>query len=398
MYKVIIPLALALVIIIYALLVILGGIRVWIGRAKQADQSGIIAKLKRNALVMSCACAVLFLFVYLAHAFAYTPALTDANGQEAEGGVAELCKITINGREEWITIRGYDQSAPILLFLAGGPGGSQLAATRMKLHELEKDFVVVNWDQPGSGKSSRCMKRSAITVDTYIDDGVALTEYLRDRFGKKPIYLVGESWGSALCVFLAAEKPEYYAGIIGTGVMVDFEETEKIDYEKALELARARNDVNTVDKLVKQGPPLYYSGNIALQTTAYLNYLGGEMARNPETTAHPFNTLEEMTASEYGALDTFNYLLGFMNTFNVVYPQLYDVDLRSAYAELEVPIYFFLVRHDLNAPVSLAEDYFHKLAAPEKELLWFEHSGHTPWTYETDLFIQETKRVFLRRQ
>lgn len=119
---------------------------------------------------------------------------------------------------------------PILLFLAGGPGGTQMAATRYELAELEKHFVVVNWDQPGSGKSYHCMKRNAITTQTYIEDGVALTEYLREEFGQEQIYLMGESWGSALGIFLINERPEYYAGFIGTGQMVDFAETEKIDY------------------------------------------------------------------------------------------------------------------------------------------------------------------------
>lgn len=37
---------------------------------------------------------------------------------------------------------------------------------------------------------------------------------------KEKIYLVGESWGSALGIMLLKEKPEYYAGFVGTGQMV----------------------------------------------------------------------------------------------------------------------------------------------------------------------------------
>jgi hypothetical protein len=60
-------------------------------------------------------------------------------------------------------------------------GGTQMAAVRHELAELEKHFVVVNWDQPGSGKSYYAEKTRDITVDTYIQDGHALTEYLKDR-------------------------------------------------------------------------------------------------------------------------------------------------------------------------------------------------------------------------
>lgn len=77
-----------------------------------------------------------------------------------------------------------------------------MAAVRHELEELEKHFVVVNWDQPGSGKSYYAEKTKDITVQTYIQDGYALTEYLKDRFSLDKIYLLGESWGSALGIFL----------------------------------------------------------------------------------------------------------------------------------------------------------------------------------------------------
>ena len=51
-------------------------------------------------------------------------------------------------------------------------------------------------------------------------------------------------------------------------------------------------------------------------------------------------------------------------------------------------------RHDVNAPTKLADDYYNILEAPEKELVWFEHSGHGPWLNETEKFVNETLRVF----
>ena len=85
-----------------------------------------------------------------------------------------------------------------------------MAAVRHELAELEKHFVVVGWDQPGSGKSYYAEKTANITVDTYVQDGHALTEYLKERFSQEKIYLVGESWGSALGIFLAYKYPQSY--------------------------------------------------------------------------------------------------------------------------------------------------------------------------------------------
>jgi pimeloyl-ACP methyl ester carboxylesterase len=71
----------------------------------------------------------------------------------------------------------------------------------------------------------------------------------------------------------------------------------------------------------------------------------------------------------------------------VVYPQLWNVDFRKQATRLEVPVYFMIGRHDVNAPLKLTEEYFNLLTAPRKELIWFENSGHSPWMNETEKFV-----------
>jgi len=72
---------------------------------------------------------------------------------------------------------------------------------------------------------------------------------------------------------------------------------------------------------------------------------------------------------------------------NVVYPQLWDVDFRTQATQLDVPVYFLLGRHDVNAPPVLVEEYFELLNAPHKELIWFGRSGHNPWVTESSAFV-----------
>ena len=314
---------------------------------------------------------------------------------QGENSIAVLKKIKVNGRNEWISIRGEDKDAPVLLFLAGGPGGTQMAEVRYDLAELEKDFVVVNWDQPGSGKSYSCIRTKNISVDTYIKDGIAVTEYIMKMMKKDQIYLMGESWGSAFGIMLLKEKPQYYAGFIGTGQMVAFRETEEKDYDLALNYVKENGDTKTYNKLLKQGRPWYNKGNMAMLSMTYLNVINHMMDENEEITNRGYTTLQSMFAPEYGLKDSICYLLGLSETFGQVYPQLKEVDLREGYTELEVPVYLFLGKHDLNAPTDLAKDYFQKLNCPKKEIVWFEHSGHNAKHNETQKFISEVKRVFL---
>ena len=89
---------------------------------------------------------------------------------------------------------------------------------------------------------------------------------------------------------------------------------------------------------------------------------------------------------EYGWLDRIYYLLGLVKTFNVVYPQLQDMDFRIDATRLDLPVYLILGRHDMNNPYQIPEEYFNLLQTPLKQLTFFEESGHGMIWEEADLF------------
>lgn len=348
-----------------------------------------ITNIKKTALFLAVVMTINIGFVTFTQLTAYTPPI------DAENGIAEMIELELNDRKQWISIRSWDKNNPVLLFLAGGPGGTQMAAVRHELMELEKYFVVVNWDQPGSGKSYYAEKTHNITVETYIQDGYALTEYLTKRFSKNKIYLIGESWGSALGIFLVSKYPQFYHALIGTGQMIDFAETERMDYAMAMEIAQNNGDAELVEKLTANGEPPYYGKNVTWKSAVYLNYLSMAMTNNPKIHNSGYNTLRDICSPEYGLLDKINYVRGIVNTYNQVYQQLYEIDMRTDYTKLEVPVYFFLGKHDINAPTALVEEYEQILDAPDKKIVWFEHSGHNPWINERDKFVREVLSCFL---
>lgn len=356
-------------------------------RKNRADQKRL-AGLKRNTVLLAVNLILTGGIMIFSQLTAKTPSILDDQGKPLAGSIAELQKVNLNGRQEWISVRGNHAENPVLLFLAGGPGGTQMAAVRHDLSRLEEHFVVVVWDQPGSGKSYRA-GGAGLTVNTYIEDGLALTKYLQEQFKQDKIYLVGESWGSALGIFLSEQSPDSYHAVIGTGQMIDFLETERMDYEKAMQIAESTGDQSKIDKLKENGRPPYYGSDVTWKSAEYLNYLSAYMSSNPEIQNGGYNTFRDLFSPEYGILDKINFLRGIVNTFNHVYPQLYGINLRTDYPRLEVPVYFFLGRHDINAPSVLVEEYFSILEAPSKEIIWFEHSGHSPWINESDKFVDE---------
>ncbi len=54
--------------------------------------------------------------------------------------------------------------------------------------------------------------------------------------------------GKYACNIFASKSPDYYHAIIGTGQMVDFIETENLDYDKAIEIATEKGDRDKIKK------------------------------------------------------------------------------------------------------------------------------------------------------
>lgn len=332
--------------------------------------------------------AVAGLAIFASQYFAMTPPITDTRGEPLPGSIATLEKVTVNGSDQWVSIRGNDVDNPVLLFLAGGPGGSQLATARFALRGLEEHFVVVNWEQPGAGKSFDAVDRSTLTTERYIEDAHALVQHLRARFEEEKVYVLGESWGSALGIMLVQRYPELFHAFIGTGQMVAFLENDLMCYDFALELAHERGDTGKIEKLTRQGPPPYYGKDVAWKQVIYLMDGFAYMNANPAIADNGANTFRDLAAPEYGLYDKVNWFRGVLDTLGVVYPQLWDIDFREQATRLEVPVTFLIGRHDVNAPTVLVEDYYDLLDAPHKEIVWFEHSGHTPWVSESELFVK----------
>ncbi|HNS50796.1 MAG TPA: alpha/beta hydrolase [Anaerolineae bacterium] len=358
----------------------------------------LFARIKpayRKAIPLGGMLLVAAIAIFASQRFATTPPILDEQGKPVAGSISSLEQMTLNGSRQWVSIRGEDAAKPVLLFLAGGPGGTQLATARFALAGLEEHFVVVDWDQPGSGKSLDAVDRSTLTPERYIEDAHSLVLQLRQRFGQEKVYVVGESWGSALGILLVQRYPELFHAFAGTGQMVAFLETDRTCYDWSLQWARERGDTTKVEKLIEQGPPPYYGRRVAWKQATYLMDTFRFMNQNPAIADNDANTLRDLAGVEYGLYDKVSWFRGVLGTLGIVYPQLWEVDFRTQATQLQVPVYFLIGRHDINAPVALTQEYFDLLDAPHKQIVWFEHSGHTPWVSEPDAFVRAMVEVVL---
>ena len=345
------------------------------------NRADSMKKLRGQMIFFVSVIALLVVFVAASQWMAYTPAILGENGMPLPNGIASMEKVKLGGVDQWLIIRGQDVNKPVLLFLSGGPGGSEAARVIRFNQELEKHFVVVIWEQRGCGKSYPSLNPKAdLTIDQYTSDIIELTDILRARFDENKIYLMGHSWGSIIGVRAVQERPDLFHAYIGFSQMVDALETDKLIYQMMMEHSIKTGDIAFVNTLEAQGEPPYlgespiqpYSTLFGREYSVYeyTNIKSEEYRRDGDI------LLLMLKQPEYGWLDRLYYLLGLINTFNAVYPQLQDMDLRLDAARLDLPVYLLLGRHDLNNPFRIPEEYFNLLDAPSKQIFFFEVSGH----------------------
>jgi pimeloyl-ACP methyl ester carboxylesterase len=110
-----------------------------------------------------------------------------------------------------MVIRGRSQHNPVLLWVHGGPGMPDYLLTEQYATNLEDLFTVVWWDQRGAALSYHpTIPPETMTIEQFISDTLAVTDYLRQRFHQEKIFLLGYSWGSLIAIQAAARSPERY--------------------------------------------------------------------------------------------------------------------------------------------------------------------------------------------
>lgn len=317
----------------------------------------------------------------------YTPTFTAENGEAWPNSIALLEEIPIGGVEQWLLIRGHSLDNPILLWLHGGPGSSQMPITHAYDSELEKEFIVVHWDQRGAGKSNPSyFDESTMTYEQFISDAHQVTLYLKERFGKDKIYLLGHSWGTQIGLPLAARYPDDYHAYIGVSQVVHQEMSQGIAYEWLALKMQKSNKLKDLEILEGLGHPPYNEHDDFITFIRLVDAYKGSYDI-------PFFTLARiaLSSTEYTIRDMFAWMRGSYRGSGPMWSeQAYkEYNAIQQFPVLQVPVYFFQGSHDYNTPLRATIEYFELLQCPAgKQLLIFESSAHTPFLGEPEAFQQ----------
>jgi|SRR5215469_2414964 len=326
---------------------------------------------------------------YMQHKVAEARAITSPNG------IDSLEPVQIGGIQQWIEVRGQDVSNPILLFIHGGPGVAFIPMASAFQAPWEKTFTVVEWDQRGAGKTYASndveLQRRTMNLQQIEQDTLEVANYLRHRFHRDKIFVVGHSWGSILGLWLAHEHPEAVAAFVGTGQAVSMTQNEEVAYRDALQQARDSHNEQAIKEL--EGVAPYPAANFEFQKSQIARTWEQRLLgppSGPESFTDVRRILTSLvSAPEYSIADDVGFIRGTTFSIQTMLPEFMRIDLTSLGYDFREPILFFEGRHDPYCRPAPIFDYMRRINAPQKDFVWFENSGHFPFFEEKDKFTAE---------
>lgn len=320
-----------------------------------------------------------------------TAIIADARKILTPNGVERLEKVRIGGIDQWVSIRGVDRKNPVLLYIHGGPGYVSIPMSWWFTRGLEEYFTVVQWDQRATGKTyllaDPAKVAPTLTSDRMIADTEEMAAWARNEFGKDKIFVLGHSWGSFLGLQLAQRHPEWLYAYIGVCQLIDGPESERRGWRFAMDAAHREGNAEAVHEL--EGiAPYGAPGQIIPIKDIYIErkwvgYYGGAMAYRRDNKA---DSALAWLSPDYSDQEIGHIWDG--NKFATPYllPEVVAFDLTKI-NKLSVPLILFEGRHDRLVNSEVAASWFDTVKAPDKHLVWFEHSGHIPMTEERGKFL-----------
>lgn len=347
-------------------------------------------------VMMACLCLILMLIIRIASPGKLNR-IKDADGKIIEGSFVEKNQQVIGNIPQRFFLRGENPNNPVILFLHGGPGSPEFPMIEaMESDErLERYFTVCYWDQRGAGMTfSKDNNAADMTVDQFIEDTRQMTEYLINRFGQQKIILMGHSWGAFLGAKTVYKYPDYYQAFIGVGQVVNQRLSEQLAHKYMLAHAKEIGDKKAERVLAKIDP------NAAdFPTNSYLFSARGKyMNKYGIGISHGSISMYDLVKNilmfkGYTFSEKINYIRGTKYSIDHLFDDVLKDNLFESTHSFSVPVYILQGKYDYQTSYALAKEWVDRIDAPDKKLITFEKSAHSPNMDEQERFVNKVNEI-----
>jgi pimeloyl-ACP methyl ester carboxylesterase len=309
-----------------------------------------------------------------------TSIIADARRIVSANGVEELLEIPVADTKQWISVRGRDRRNPLLLMIHGGPASPEMPTSWAFQSGWEDFFTVVQWDQRGAGKSFGANDPATIgptlSLERITEDAGEVVRYLRQRYAKEKIFVLGHSWGSVVGLNLASRHPEWLFGYVGMGQIISGKENERASYALTLRAAEAAGNAQAESELRALAPYPEDNGTLSLDKLEverkWVVALGG-LSNGRDGLGYYLNLAylsPEYTTEDIEAMNKGSHL-----SLSPLWADVMRFDYGNT-TRFHCPIILFAGRHDHTTPSDVAAAWLKRVRAPRKQIIWFENSAH----------------------
>ncbi len=305
--------------------------------------------------------------------------------------------ISLGGYKQYYSAKSVNKANPVLLILHGGPGISSFGLFREYNNGMQDDYIVVHWDQLGTGRSySPLIQPMDMTFERLIDDAHQLTAFLKKKYNKDNIYLMGHSWGTTLGLELIRKYPEDYIAFIAVGTNVNLFQSLNLGKKQLINIAKNSNNSAAISAL-KNMPDLGSLKTLKQQAnySAELRKWSDRLSKSNLK----ISDVERMKVTaarnnpEYSKQDIDNIKFGSMFSFSALQDDVIYTNQLEKPLNFSISLYFIQGKFDFITNTSLVKTYFNKIKAPEKKLYIFNKSGHYPFIEEPNKFNRIMKEI-----
>ena len=296
--------------------------------------------------------------------------------------------VSIGGIEQWVTIKADDSTRPIVLFLHGGPGSTMSPYDDAIYGYWKNDFILVNWDQRGAGRTFGRNAPEEVTEDYWIEnpltveqmtaDGIELSEYLVKHLGKQKIILIATSWGSVLGAKMALKRPDLFYAYVGHSQVVNAEEGLAHAYHKVYKMAQSANDQESLDKLNSLGVPPYDDAKNAGQLLRIVKKY--ERANSIPAPASWWKLAaeydNEKDARHRYDGDDYSFINYVGHKKMGIKPMSAGVNFMKDGLQYKIPVFFIQGEEDILTAKEITKAYFDKVKAPKKGFVLVPGAAH----------------------
>jgi len=218
-----------------------------------------------------------------------------------------------------------------------------------------------------------------------VSDGIELAEYLKKRFNRNDLIVLGHSLGTAIATGMVIKRPDLFKAYVGTGQIASWAESVNWLFEFMKSKAVESHDSLLLDELNKIGTPDPKNAD------QYFHFTRTRRKYLDVADASWIDTLRKKVAKlpkpEFSNLEG-----GSLFSSKVLLPYQLKERLSTDALNFQIPYLIIQGGDDLFTPTEPVKNYFIKIVAPRKKLVIIENAGHFAFVTNKQRFIEEVQK------